>query len=276
MSLELSTRLRGAADRASAVALVSPWAGISATAPYGWLFCNGQNVSRTTYAALFAALAKSATVTITIATPGVVSWTAHGLGAGDPVVFRTTGALPTGLTAGTVYYVISAGLTANAFEVAATPGGAAINTSGSQSGVHTGWYAPFGDGNGSTTFGIPDLRGRVIAGMDDMGAVSANRLTGLTNGIDGDILGGTGGEEAHTPTLAETFQHSHSHSHGPSGGNSFRTNQAAGGITFATAAGNNANVTATTTTDATTAGSSTAFNIVQPTIILNYLIFTGV
>jgi hypothetical protein len=79
----------------------------------------------------------TATVTITIASPGVVSWTAHGLIAGDPVVFTTTGALPTGLTAGTIYYVIATGITANSFRVATTPGGSAINTSGSQSGTHT-------------------------------------------------------------------------------------------------------------------------------------------
>lgn len=36
------------------------------------------------------------------------------------VQFTTTGALPTGVTASTNYYVISAGLTANAFEISAT------------------------------------------------------------------------------------------------------------------------------------------------------------
>lgn len=77
----------------------------------------------------------TSTVTITIASPGVVSWTAHGLVAGTPVIFSTTGALPTGLTAGTVYYVLAPN--ANDFTVSATSGGAAINTTGSQSGTHT-------------------------------------------------------------------------------------------------------------------------------------------
>lgn len=80
----------------------------------------------------------TATVSITIASPGVVSWTAHGFIAEKAVVFSTTGALPTGLVAGTTYYVVAAGLAANSFRLSATPGGAAINTSGSQSGVHTG------------------------------------------------------------------------------------------------------------------------------------------
>jgi hypothetical protein len=77
------------------------------------------------------------TATMTIASPGVVTKTAHGLAVNDTIRFSTTGALPTGLTAGTDYYVISAGLTADAFQVSATLGGSAINTSGSQSGVHT-------------------------------------------------------------------------------------------------------------------------------------------
>lgn len=81
---------------------------------------------------------RTATVTVTIASPGVVTWTGHGFSANDMVLFRTTGALPTGLTAETVYHVIAAGLTADEFQVSATQGGSAINTSGSQSGVHTG------------------------------------------------------------------------------------------------------------------------------------------
>lgn len=77
------------------------------------------------------------TATMTIASPCVVSFTSHGFVAGDKVSFVTTGALPTGLTAGTEYFVIAGGLTTNAFEVSATYAGSAINTSGSQSGTHT-------------------------------------------------------------------------------------------------------------------------------------------
>ena len=79
-----------------------------------------------------------ATITVTIASPAVVTWTAHGFSAGQAVTFRTTGALPTGMTVGTVYYVIATGLTANTFQFSTSAGGAAVNTSGSQSGTHTG------------------------------------------------------------------------------------------------------------------------------------------
>jgi hypothetical protein len=81
---------------------------------------------------------RTATITVTIASPAVVTWTAHGLSAGDKILFRTTGALPTGMTTETVYYVIAAGLGADVFEFSTTAGGAAVNTSGSQSGTHTG------------------------------------------------------------------------------------------------------------------------------------------
>jgi hypothetical protein len=77
-----------------------------------------------------------ATCTITIASPGVVTRTAHGFIANQPIAFRTTGALPTGITSGTTYYVSATGLTADTFQFAATSGGAVINTSGSQSGTH--------------------------------------------------------------------------------------------------------------------------------------------
>lgn len=78
-----------------------------------------------------------AAVTVTIATPAVFSLTAHGMIVGAPFQLTTTGALPTGLAIDTTYYVIAAGFGANSFQASLTPGGAAINTTGTQSGVHT-------------------------------------------------------------------------------------------------------------------------------------------
>ena len=75
--------------------------------------------------------------TITIATPGVITFANHGLSINDKVSFSTTGALPTGITAGNTYYVILAGYTVNSFEISSTLGGSAINTTGSQSGTHS-------------------------------------------------------------------------------------------------------------------------------------------
>jgi hypothetical protein len=82
-----------------------------------------------------------ATVTITIAAPGVVTWANHGLAVNDTIRFTTTGALPTGLAINTTYYVKEV-LSANTFTVSASAGGAAITTSGTQSGTQTAlvWY----------------------------------------------------------------------------------------------------------------------------------------
>ena len=96
-------------------------------------------------------------VTMTIASPGVITETAHGRPANAPVVLATTGALPTGYTAGTTYYVTNP--TTNGYSLSATKGGAAINTTGIQSGVHTvksvlavsSWYSKWVIWNGTTT-----------------------------------------------------------------------------------------------------------------------------
>jgi microcystin-dependent protein len=241
-------RVAGSADRE--VGEIVDFAG--AAAPSGWLLCFGQAVSRTTYAALF----------------GVI---------------------------GTTY----------------------------------------GAGNGTTTFNLPDLRGRVTAGQDDMGGTSANRLTGASGGVDGDVLGATGGDETHVLTTAQLASHSHTavdpgHTHGRTdpghshssndhnhrwydfgGGGSQTidgTNTSGGAVSFNAAAaalaigdplivdyyteGKNslggavadviANTTGITINSATTGvsiasnGSGAAHNNVQPTAILNKMIFTGV
>lgn len=154
------------------------------TAPTGFLKANGATINRASYPALFAALVKSSTVTISIASPGVVTWNGHQLSANDPVKFTTTGALPTGLVAGTPYYVVGASITPNDFQLSATAGGAAINTSGAQSGAHTAINAPFGDGDGSTTFTLPDMRSEFPRGWDDGRGGDLNRVFGSDQADD--------------------------------------------------------------------------------------------
>ncbi|MCV9940896.1 tail fiber protein [Boseaceae bacterium BT-24-1] len=61
----------------------------------------------------------------------------------------------------------------------------------------------WGGGNGTTTFNIPDLRGRVKAGRDDMGGSTAGRLTSAGSGISGITLGTAGGAQNITLTYAE-------------------------------------------------------------------------
>ena len=71
-------------------------------------------------------------------------------------------------------------------------------------------------GSGASAFNVPDFRGRVSIGKDNLGGTSANRITDA----NADILGGAGGAETHTLTSAEMPNHTHtgpSHTHtGPS------------------------------------------------------------
>jgi len=117
----------------------------------------------------------------------------------------------------------------------------------------------YGAGDGSTTFNLPDLRGRLVAGQDSMGGTSADRLTGLSGGVQGDTIGATGGAETHTLTAGQlptsaTYQRETSHG-GQSG----------------TAGSGLAQSPAQT---ALTGANNEAHNNVQPTIILNYIIKT--
>jgi microcystin-dependent protein len=177
------------------VGAVMPYAG--ASAPTGWLLCYGQAVSRTTYAALFAAISTT-----------------------------------------------------------------------------------YGTGDGTTTFNLPDLRGRVVAGQDDMGGSSANRLTNQTGGLDGDTLGATGGAETHTLTTDQIAAHQHFVARDTSlsdGSPSLSNTQY---VAQANSTGGSGTYNLQGTSSAadvglsSSAGGGGAHNNVQPTIILNYIIKT--
>ena len=79
----------------------------------------------------------TATATVSYSTTNILSLTGHGLNVGDPVQFTTTTTLPTGLAAGTIYYVIATNLGANQFSVSTSFNGSITSITAAGSGTHT-------------------------------------------------------------------------------------------------------------------------------------------
>lgn len=137
------------------------------------------------------------------------------------------------------------------------------------------------------------MRGRVSAGLDNMGGTSANRLTGLSGGVDGDIIGNSGGAQSHVVTLTEAPPHLHAdniavavavtvtlaNATGVQRGTGVQTVTNLGvdyyvyGTTVNGAIDDKSNITATATATETvtggvlTAGGGAAHNNVQPTFV---------
>jgi len=121
----------------------------------------------------------------------------------------------------------------------------------------------YGTGDGSTTFNLPNLKGKVVVGLD-------------SGDTSFDVLGETGGAKTHTLTTAEMPSHTHvqnSHSHTNYGaliprgtGGNFRELTVSPGS-------NNVNSGSTTAVNQDTGG-GLAHNNLQPYITLNYIIKT--
>lgn len=115
----------------------------------------------------------------------------------------------------------------------------------------------YGVGDGSTTFNVPDLRGRFIAGADAMGGAAANRLTGQPQGVGGAVAS-VGGEEVHKLIIAEMPSHSHS----------FTANNLAGSAVISQLS----QVPASFSFNTNSTGGDGNHNNIPPTIVLNYII----
>ena len=150
----------------------------------------------------------------------------------------------------------------------------------------------YGVGDGVTTFNIPDLRGIIVAGKDDMGGVAASRITVAGGNFNAAVLGATGGLQNHTMVAADLVGHTHTYSN-TTGSDGAHTHTVGTNNPLAVGSGASANLIpggannyATTTSDGThthtssgttvSTGSGTAFTVLQPTMVINKIIYAGV
>lgn len=143
------------------VGTVVPWA--SFTVPINWALANGQTLNRTTYSDLLTALTISnTTVSCTNLSPNLGGWSdTSQMRVGAPV---EASCIPVNTTITAI--VNSSTIT--------------VSNNATATIVTTGTVFPWGNGDGATTFNVPDLRGRGFVGADSMGGTAAGVLSAST------------------------------------------------------------------------------------------------
>jgi microcystin-dependent protein/type II secretory pathway pseudopilin PulG len=115
----------------------------------------------------------------------------------------------------------------------------------------------YGAGNGSTTFQLPDLRGRTVVGLDNMGTGAA----GVIDDPLADIPGGRFGTSAHTLSVAEMPAHTHGYKETPWTGKHYY-------------GGTGKVMTVQVNSQTLPAGGGQAHNNIQPSMALYWIIRT--
>ena len=150
--------------------------------PTGWLLCDDTPASRTTYAALFAVLSKSSTGNTASGSPTISVIPANGTD---------------NIAAG--WFISGPGIQAGTTVVGTTSSTITLSQNATANGTAVPFTAaPYGIGNGTTTFNVPDMRRRVIMGSG-----------GTATATIGNLLGNVGGSETHTLSLTEIPAHNH-------------------------------------------------------------------
>lgn len=252
------------------VGTILPWAGINA--PNQYAFAVGQELDRTTFVVLFTAITQSSTVACS---------------SGSPIVSGLTDT--TNLTQGTKVELscVVPGTTV----LSKTSSTVTLSNNSSVNLSATAVFFPYGNGNGSTTFNIPDLRGVAIFGNNQMGGLAGSRIDTTTALVNPNGAGAAIGLKNHTLTQAELPNVSFAGSGnttttqsltvianvaGPfSGGGTTSvlqqfTNSGGGGTNSGTYSVNTSAVSVTSSSG----GSGTAFTEIPPGLTINYVIKT--
>lgn len=279
-SPDVVNAMNGAAFQQAGVPLLPPgmivdYAGV--VPPAGWYMCYGQTVSRTTDASLFNAI----TVTATASTHGTTTLDGIAPPLADGAALIGAIIEGAGIPSGTTLVAVNSA-TSIVMSQAATASAAGIAVR----------FIPYGNGDGSTTFNIPDLRGSVTAGRVGMGDTTSSVLTTASIAPSPYGLAGKGGVETITLTTGQLPSHTHSysgssttgvenqsHTHnfaatGAAGGGSLNSGGSTNNSGFTTGPENqqhNHNFSWGGTTDGGTGG-GTAHNNVQPTVITTKII----
>lgn len=167
------------ADTLTPSGVIQLYGGVGA--PTGWLVCDGRTVSRTTYAALFSAIAMNFTGTVTTGSANITNVTVT---SGASVLTYGVPGWPIsgpGIPAGATITAISGTTVTISVNATATNASASV------------WVAPWGIGNGTSTFNLPDLRSTFIFGGDGQGVATPPN-------------GSTGGGVQHYHTLSAAGQ----------------------------------------------------------------------
>lgn len=230
------------------VGTVLPWSGL--VAPNQYVFAYGQEISRSGFPEYYTAATQQLNVICSAASNILtgISDTSQ-VRIGSPVELALC--VPVGTTV--VSKTVATITLSNASSVS-------INS------VAT--FFPWGNGNGSTTFNVPDFRGYVLAGRDNMGGtpaavISQNSISFGTNSPD--ALGATGGAQNRTLTTANIPELTVT----GSGGNIYSNNPA---VVTNVIGGGGAQIGADNTIRANRGVTAGAFSIIQPTITINYIV----
>lgn len=254
------------------VGTILPWSGI--IAPSNYQFAYGQALSRTTFPELYSALTVQVIMTCTGGSPTISNLTDTSyISVGAVLESICVSGSPTVISKTSTTVTLSANATISTTSV-------------------SGRFFPYGNGDGLTTFNLPDTRGYVIAGRCNMGGVNCSVLnstyfsTNSNNTPSG--LNAKGGSQSHTQTLAEvptgitssgniivsttptTYANNYTNVQDATVSVSTPNSRVLAGSTagmgFIISSGTN------TMTSINTGGN--AFSIIQPTLTLNYIIKT--